>query len=156
MSDNFNPLALAKRVIADTNLTDPSDIAQEVLERTPDHEIREVYLTTLRHVAREAIRLSNMTASTPPQAPKPSAPNKSSKIAAIRSAHISYYDQRVFASGTWKMLGDCTVTDVLDLVEQRRAIAEANYTKSAEYKLLADQMIAAGVNTARELEGIAA
>ncbi|GAA0200141.1 hypothetical protein [Glutamicibacter creatinolyticus] len=152
MSTDFQPVKVARQIIATTSLTDPEDIALAVLDRTPDSELRAAYLQVLRGAVRTAIHMENMVASTV----TPVVPNRSSRVAAIRESHISYYDQRVFASGEWKMLGECTVDDVLDLAAQRREVAERNSAKAAEFEQLAARMTAAGVAVARDLEEVAA
>lgn len=148
----FNPTQVARQVINTTNLTDPDDIAQAVFDRTPEDQLKEAYLGVLRQSAREAIRLENMAANEPVR----TTPNKSSRVASIARSHTSYYDQRVFANGDWKLLGDCTLADVLDLVTQRQKFAQQNMMKAKEFEQLADRMERAGAKVARELEGIAA
>lgn len=144
----FNPSTAARQVLAETTLTDPDDIAEVVYERIPDDEVADVCRHLLRHSAREAIRLSSMGASEAPR----TVPQKSSRVAAIRSTHISYYDQRVFASGEWKMLRHCTRTDVLDLAQQRQEVADRNLAKVAEYNALHERMKSAGVEYVGQLE----
>ena len=148
----FNPTQVARHVIATTKLTDPDDIAQAVFDRTPEDQIKDAYLGVLRQSAREAIRLENMTANEPVR----TVPNRSSRVASISKAHTSYYDQRVFANGAWKLLGDCTLADVLDLASQRQQIAQQNMMKAKEFEQLAERMERAGVTVARELQEIAA
>ena len=148
----FNPTQVARQIIATTKLTDPDDIAQAVFDRTPEDQLKEAYLGVLRQSAREAIRLENIAANEPPR----STPNRSSRVASIAQSHLSYYDQRVYANGDWKLLGDCTLSDVLDLVTQRQKVAQQNMMKAKEFEQLADRMERAGAKVARELEGIAA
>lgn len=148
----FNPTQIARQIIATTQLTDPDGIAQAVFDRTPEDQLKEAYLGVLRQSAREAIRLENMAANEPPR----STPNRSSRVASIAQSHLSYYDQRVYANGDWKLLGDCTLSDVLDLVTQRQKVAQQNMMKAKEFEQLADRMERAGAKVARELEGIAA
>ena len=148
----FNPTQIARHIIATTQLTDPDDIAQAVFDRTPEDQLKEAYLGVLRQSAREAIRLENMVANEPARA----TPNKSSRVASIARSHLSYYDQRVYANGDWKLLGDCTLADVLDLASQRQQIAHQNMMKAKEFEQLADRMERTGAKVARELEGIAA
>lgn len=150
----FNPLSVARQIIAETSLTDPDDIAAQIYDRTPKKALAETYKGLLRHTAREAIRTANMDASTPP--PVRTEPNRSSRVAAIRSTHISYFDQRVFAAGEWKLLRNCSHSDVLDLAAQRHDAARRNSAKAAEFEALADRMKRAGVEFAGQLEQEAA
>lgn len=148
----FNPLESARHIIAESDLTDPDEIAQQIFDRTPSKSVRDAYRLILRSVAREAIHQANMAASKPAS----SVPARSSRVAAIRDTHISYFAQRVFANGAWKMLGDCTRADVLDLAAQRQAIADRNAAKAAEFNALHDRMVSAGVELAGQLEKEAA
>lgn len=147
----FDPLDTARDVLVSTKLTDPDAIADEVLSRTPRNGLRAAYRLLLRRLALDAIRFANMSASEPRRTP-----NRSSKVAAIRNRHIDYFAQRVCANGEWKMLGDCTPEDVLDLAAQRREVAARNAAKAGEYEALHSQMIAAGVARARDLGEVAA
>ena len=83
-------------------------------------------------------------------------PNRSSKVAAIRDRHIDYFSQRVFANGVWRMLGDGSPEDVLDLAAQRREVAARNAAKAEEFEALHARMVAAGVARARDLGEVAA
>ena len=148
----FNPTQVARHIITTTKLTSPDDIAQAVFDRTPEGQLKEAYLGVLRQSAREAIRLENIAANEPPR----STPNRSSRVASIAQSHLSYYDQRVYANGDWKLLGDCTLADVLDLAAQRQQIAQQNMMKAKEFEQLADRMERAGAKVARELQEIAA
>lgn len=145
----FNPTHAARQVIADTSLTDPHDIAAAVFDMTPADQIADLYRTALVKIADEAIRFANMQARKPAI---PVMPNKSSKVAAIRAAHIGYFDQRVNVSGEWKMLGDCTVPDLDVLIETRRNVAAKNNAIADEYAQLRDRMVKAGAKVARDVE----
>jgi len=147
----FDPLDVARDVIASTDLTDPDAIADEVLVRTPRSGLRTAYRLLLRRAALDAIRFANMSAGEPRRTP-----NRSSKVAAIRDRHIDYFAQRVYANGEWKMLGDCTPEDVLDLAAQRREVAARNAAKAEEYEALHARMVAVGVARARDLGEVAA
>ena len=152
----FNPTAATRHILAATALTDPADIAAEVYKLTPECDIADLYHAMLQVSVREIIRFENMQARNPTPAPAPAKPNRSSKVAAIRQAHIAYWDQRVNVDGTWKLLGDCSVTDLRTLAETRRVVAERNNAMAEEYERLIDRMEHAGVATARELEAVAA
>lgn len=148
----FSPLTTARHLIATTRLTSPDDIAEQVAAQTPPDDVPVLYQRLLRDVAREAIRLENMGATQPPR----TVPNRSSRVQAIKQAHTTYYDQRVFAGGVWKLLGDCSVEDVQDLVAQRIDVAARNMAKAKEFEVLVDRMERAGVMTVRGLDKVAA
>lgn len=150
----FDPHATARQIITETNLTDPTEIADAVYDRTPEDAIHEAYRLILRNTAREAIRTANMQASSTPE-PRRN-PNRSSRVAAIKRTHIAYFDQRVFANGNWKLLRDCTREDVLDLAAQRQEIADRNAAKDDEFRSIHDQMVTANVTVVGDLESLEA
>lgn len=150
----FDPHATARQIIADTNLTDPTDIADAVYDRTPADAVHEAYRHILRNTAREAIRTANMQASAPLEPRR--TPNRSSRVAAIKRTHVAYFDQRVFANGDWKLLRDCTREDVLDLAAQRQEIADRNAAKAAEFESIHERMVSANVNIVGDLETLEA
>lgn len=151
----FDPHATARQIIADTDLTDPSEIADAVYDRTPEDAVHDAYRHILRNTAREAIRTANMQASSPPSEPRRT-PNRSSRVSAIKRTHVAYFDQRVFANGDWKLLRDCTRDDVLDLAAQRQEIADRNAAKAAEFRSIHDRMVTANVTVVGDLEALEA
>lgn len=151
---NFDPLAAAQHVLATTRLADPDDIADAVADMTPRGALRSAYRLVLRSVAREAIRLTRMDSE--PVGGVRRTPNRSGRVAAIREHHVEFFDRRVYAQGTWKLLGDCTREDVLDLAAQRRDAAARNAANADRFEALAEQMAAAGVSVVRELGRVAA
>ena len=154
----FNPLTAARQVIAETDLASPEDIARRVFEMTPRDQMARAYIYCLRHVCRNAIRSVRTTGEwdtspasvKPDPAPAPARP--SAKVAAIRKAHVSYYERRVYAQGEWKMLGDCTLADVRDLAAQAQSKADANARRAAEWTALADRMERVGAATVRDAD----
>lgn len=148
----FNPLTTARAVIEQTDLVDPDDIAAEVFRRTPKGDIDQLYRGLLRDVARSAIHKASMQVTAEHRDQPRRSPNRSSKVAAIRAAHYSYYDQRVYASGEWKLLRNCTRDDVLDLAAQRQQAADQNAAKAEEFRALHAKMVTAGVTLAGELD----
>ena len=150
----FNPITAARQVVATTDLAAPEDIAQRVFEMTPRDQVDRAYLYCLRQICRLAIRSvrTDGEASRNPVRPMTTPPRPSSKVAAIRKAHMSYYERRVFAQGEWKMLGDCTVADVRDLATRSQAMADANARRAAEWTALADRMEREGLRTVRDAD----
>lgn len=161
----FNLTDSIRSVLATSRLADPADIAQIVFDRTPVEDMPDAYLQLLRSKVREISRLENIeTRQQYRNGPVPSQqrdttgmqtttiPNGSAKVAAIRQVHNAYYDQRVHAKGQSKLLGDCTIDDVFDLAAQRRQMAQKNVAIAREFESLAEQMHAAGVTYARQLD----
>lgn len=146
MHTRFNPRETAKSILATTDLADPDEIAEAIFRATPKGSIAGAYRALLRDVAREEIRFGRMA-----DEPAARKPNNSSKVAAIRAGHEAFFAQRVYANGDWKLLGDCTVADVLDLAAQRREIAAKNLATAEKYEALAERMAHARATTVREL-----
>lgn len=152
----FNPLDAAHDILVETRIADPDRIAELVFESTPKREIAQAYKLVLRRVVMDAIRLANMSAGRADCDAVPTPVNSSSRLRAIRGHHIAKLDQRVLANGQWKLLGDCTYDDVMDLAAQRHAVATRNALKAAEFEKLAAQMLEFGAKTVRDLEAAAA
>lgn len=57
----FNPLAVAREVLRETDLDDPVEIAAEVFARTPDDAVADAYRSLLLRTAQDAIRFERMT-----------------------------------------------------------------------------------------------
>lgn len=150
----FNPFTAARQVIAETDLASPEDIARRVFEMTPRDQMARAYLYCLRDICRLAIRSvrTDGVAERNPVKPMATPPRPSSKVAAIRKAHVSYYERRVYAQGEWKMLGDCTLADVRDLAAQAQSKADANARRAAEWTALADRMERVGAATVRDAD----
>lgn len=150
----FNPLTAARQVVAETDLASPEDIARRVFEMTPRDQMARAYLYCLRDICRLAIRSvrTDGVAERKPVKPMTTPPRPSSKVAAIRKAHVSYYERRVYAQGEWKMLGDCTLADVRDLAAQAQSKADANARRAAEWSALADRMERVGAATVRDAD----
>ena len=154
----FNPFTAARQVIAETDLASPEDVARRVFEMTPRDQMARAYLYCLRNVCRMALSSVRTTGQwdTSPASVKPDTaptpPRPSSKVAAIRKAHVSYYERRVYAQGEWKMLGDCTLADVRDLAAQAQSKADANARRAAEWSALADRMERVGAATVRDAD----
>ena len=147
----FNPLNAAREVLRTTSLSDPADVAEAVFGLTPPEAIPEAYRSLLRNVAREAMRMERATSDDREDTRR--APQPSAKVAAIRAMHDKWLRQRVCPNGDWKMLGDCTITDIQAIAEERREIAAKNEAVAKEFDTLADRMARQGVTYVRELDG---
>lgn len=79
-------------------------------------------------------------------------PNRSGRLAAIRDRHAAWKRARYVIDGTWKMLADCTVDDVLALAAQRRDVAARNTAEAERFDQLARVMKDAGAVTVADLD----
>ena len=147
----FSPLETARQILATTDLTDPDDIADAIYEATPKTAIPAAYHLMLRSVARDAIRLSRMGDHPNNDAEPRRVPATSSKVTAIRAWYTTENRQRVYANGTWQMLGDCTHADILDLAVQRRTSADRNNAQAERFEKLAAEMAEKGAATVSDL-----
>ena len=160
----FSPARAAREILDTTDLTDLDDIAEKIYAATPPDEIPHAYRALLREVAREAIRLGRMREpeadaecpeGTPLEDCLPAArrfPQPSSRVRGIRAQHEAWLRQRVNVENGWKMLGDCTVREVLFIAAQRRDAATRNAAVAAEFEDLAERMRLAGVEYVRDLD----
>jgi hypothetical protein len=156
---DFDPYLVARDVLATTDLADPSDIAEEIFNRTPKREIAGAYRMILRTMARVELGRMRMNGSAQDQTvgdQTGAQPARSSKVAGIRQYFSDTYEQRVCAFEKWKMLLDCTREDVLDLAAQSLKAANQNLAKHEKWQALADQMLADGAVTVRDLKDVAA
>ena len=177
----FHPRTAILDVLSTTTLSDPDDITREVVNRTPDHELREAYTIALRSMVRSTVsqsRALSVMDEREEKAQNESAtvvtdtdtdtdtdtfvsrfanalnktPKKSSKISAIKTHHDEYYSQRVFAQGQWKILGDCTLADVRDLAQQSQVRADQHARRAREWTDLAKKMEESGATTVKEVD----
>lgn len=143
----FDTKALIREVLDDTDLDEPGAVAVEVARRTPDDAVRSAYEGLLRQVVVNELSRSRDAVPRPVRR----VPNRSSRVAAVRSAHERWLAQRVLAQGVWKRLGACDVVDVLDLAAQRREVAARNAYTALQYEELARRMKDTGAVTVADL-----
>ena len=143
---NFDLRTLVDQVLADTDLTEPGDIAAEVAERTPRHELRGAYVVALAgyvRVINNASRHNNPIL-------KPNS-GQSAKVTAIRDWWRAALHDRVYVDKTWKTLGNCTYGDLMLVAKQRRELANANMVTADRYEALAQLLLTNGVDTVADL-----
>lgn len=146
MSD-FDLRTLVGEVLAETNLTEPADIAAEVARRTPKVHLRAAYETALTgyvRVINNAHRRENTIL-------KPRPASRSAKVSAIRDQWQAALRDRVHTGDGWKLLGECTYSDLMAAAKRRRELADRNLAMADRYEALAQQLLAAGVDRVADL-----
>lgn len=132
---DFSLIDLIRRVIAETDLAMPEDIAAKVGEMVPPKQLRAALAEALPHIVRIELTRDRGRGTVR------RAPNPSSKVAAIRQ-HLDAWRKRLrdriaVGDGEWKMLADCTATDLRTAASQRRAFAAGALSAAEEFELLA-------------------
>ncbi|MFG2638549.1 hypothetical protein ACGFX8_32975 [Streptomyces sp. NPDC048362] len=193
MSD-FNLRHLVRDVQASSELTDPHALADEILDRIDDCDLRPALGQVLTGMVREEIRISRNGGLPPlPSAPLPSPkpagprltlhtqpqvmtespvpvvrstakkpptptparpPGYSAKVAAIRAAGPKWLGHRLHTSADpreWKQIGDCSFSDLMFAVRQRREQAARTTAKADWFENLAELVHAHGVGRVRDL-----
>jgi hypothetical protein len=128
---DFSLKAEIKKVIDETDLTDPRDLAAKVAENIPV----KLRLDALKQALPELVRVELTRAR---MSPPPMLPNRSSKVTAIREDWRRHLRDRVHVGRSeWVMLADCSAEHFRSAAEERRAFAAANLAAAARYELYA-------------------
>lgn len=132
---------LVRQVLADTSLSDPRDVAAEVV-----HRLRGA--AAMRGALSEALVVYVRTSFTRdrmlPQS-KTTTPAPSSKVAAVRSDWQHRLLTPVAVEGVWKRLGECTADDLRSVAAALREHAAQTSAKADYYDALADVLPAGAV-----------
>lgn len=196
MSD-FNLRHLVRDVLENSPLTDPHALADEVLGRIDDCDLRPALGQVLASMVREEIRASRNgglppapsrpTTTSPPPASGPrltlntqrDAPQmqvmaersggysvslpmprqgakaaRSAKVVAIREAGPKWLGERLNTgadAGDWKRIGDCSFSDLMFAVGQRREQVARTSAAADRLERLAEQVRVHGVDWVRDL-----
>lgn len=136
----FDLDALIHRVMDDTDLVNPGEITAKVLDQLPNEHVREALQMTLRRYVSIVISRDRYQHAMPVKA-APAAHNRSTKVLAIREYGRRWLrDREHVGGGTWKLLGDCTYTDLMRLAEARAQQAERLRDKADKYRRLAKEL----------------
>ncbi|MFJ8852305.1 hypothetical protein [Streptomyces sp. NPDC102437] len=168
----FSLNRLVRDVLESSSKTDPRNLADEVLDRVDGHDLRAALGQCLPAFVREEIR-KKRNGGVPPldrgelqlvMTEQPRGPGgasrrhasvrlaRSAKVAAIRAAGPRWLDDRLCTGEhEWKRLGDCTFTDLMYAVRQRRDQAARTEAVAASLERLADLLRTHGVECVRDL-----
>ncbi|WP_406501534.1 hypothetical protein OHA04_27350 [Streptomyces sp. NBC_01590] len=157
-------------VLESSSTTDPRNLADEVLNRVDGRDLRAALGQCLPAFVREEIRKkrnggaldrgelqlvmteqpSGFAATARRRTPVRMV--RSAKVAAIRAAGPRWLDDRLCTGEhEWKRLGDCTFTDLMYAVGQRREQAARTEAVAARLEHLADLLRTHGVGCVRDL-----
>ena len=143
---DFNLRSLVQEVLRSSTMTDPGDLADEVLRRIPAKHHKAALQQTLRLFVRQVnseVRISRQTA--------PASPATSTKVAAIRDGWQRRLRDRVHCNGQWKFLADCNYEDLLAAATERRQLADRNMAWARQYDTWARLLTEHDVATFGEL-----
>lgn len=150
MSDEvINLRALIRDILTACDEADPGVIAEAVIVRIPDEELRDALHQTMRYFVRQIIselRIANSPQPGPITGPMP-ARARSAKNIAIRQDWQSRLHDRVHVGGSeWKLLRDCTYDDLMAVARERSDLALRNALWADTYEgwasLLASHRVA--------------
>ena len=149
----FNLRNTILQVLAESDATEPGDVADLVLRRIKPKDYRAALAQCLRQVVRQTISADRMSKPEPTleESGGCATPSRSWKVAGIRSEWRAFMCDRVNVGDSWKFLGDCTVVDLMVLVECRRDLATRNLARADQYEALAKLLADHGVDHVSEL-----
>lgn len=133
--------AAVRAVLAETDLTDPQEIATKVAEAVPAGDLRATVALLLRDYVRVTFHPAHP--STPPA--------RSAKRAALKEWAETYLRERVHVGGAYLMLGDCSYDNLCFLVTERIENAARSTAAAARYRRLADLVEQYGVERVADL-----
>lgn len=174
--DEFELKQHLKKVLQETDLTDPKDIAAELLDRLPEGDERNLLLSLLvgyvhRYVVNDRGRTaptSTSSASNLSLLPAPnggpvfpgSAPSThgqqgyrrgSPKVSAIRDGWQKHLRARIHTENGWKFFADLTYDDFMFAAAERQLQADRNMAAARRFHHWADLLTEYDVKTFRDL-----
>ena len=142
---------LAREVVETSTTNDLDVMADELLNRVTDEELRDALRETLRTVIRDTIRAQrNMVV---PIAGRTAPPNTGSWwVDGLREAHQQKLrDLFHVGNGQWKRLAEMTYTDLAFAAEERRDNAKRSLAHADKFDTYAATVKRFGVNTFGDL-----
>ncbi len=134
-------------VLADSPDPDPHSVAQDVLGRLGEDDLRPALGEMLPAYVRELIRVERNGAG------RPASPGRSWKVEALQE-YGRILRLRVHVGDgplDWKFLGDCEADDLRAAAEERREIAARTVAMAERYERLLKAVEHHGVQTVRDL-----
>lgn len=114
--------------------TDPASVARTVANTAEDQQLRDLLAEALVDVVRRRIAIAN------------------TRTSKLRDPNRSILNQRMAVGpGQWKLLGDCTPTDLRSMARFRRAKAAEQEEWHTRFVRLADAVAACGAGVVAEL-----
>jgi len=134
--------AAVRTVLADTELSDPTDIAAAAFTKLDEDDYAAILLAVLRDVARLEIGRARVHTTSA----------RSPFVAGMRAlAAQGVFSMRVFVGGEWKLYGDCDSTELRELGADSRVLAAKNVATAERHEKLAAALEEQGCATLRDL-----
>lgn len=133
----FDLTGMIRQILEETDLSEPADIARELVTRIPPEALRVTLETVLPAYVRNRIA-AERAVTTPANAKRLMV--RSSKVGGVQEWWRRALDDRVSVHGDYKRLGDCTRLDLQFLAENLREKAEALTSKAKRYEALRDRL----------------
>lgn len=149
MEDTFSLRHVVHDVLTETDLADPSDVANAVLARIPEDLSRVALAQALRGYVRQVIGQARMTRPEQDTEQKPT--GRSWKRDALREGWRDRLHDRTHVENGWKLLAECTYEDLLAAAAERRDLAERNLASAQQYEKWASLVSEYGVETFGDL-----
>ena len=138
---------IVTEVLKTSLLTEPRDLATEVLARIDPEDVAEALAQAMPVFVRQVLSEQRQ-----PTCIRPSTTSTGSvRIAAIRDDWKKALRDRIKTDDGMKFLGDCTIADLEAAARLRDEMAERNRAKAAQYRVLIHELEDAGVNRVKDL-----
>lgn len=154
----FNLRELIRATMADSVVADPGVLADLVFLKIAKKDRDEALAQSLRTFVRQVFSEGRLTTYIDPSGrvadvqPVRVQPGRSAKVAGIREHwQRALRDPINVGAGLWKLLGDCTATDLFFVADFRREQASRNTAKAAQYDALRALLDDHSVDRVRDL-----
>ena len=138
---------IVTEVLKTSLLTEPRDLATEVLARIDPEDVAEALAQAMPVFVRQVLSEQRQ-----PTCIRPSTTSTGSvRIAAIRDDWKKALRDRIKTDNGMKFLGDCTIADLEAAAQLRDEMADRNRAKAAQYRVLIHELADAGVNRVKDL-----
>lgn len=151
----FDLTALVRKVMDETDLADPADIAAKVVQRVPAKDRLAALQQAMPTFVRVTVtRNRGPMAATSRRIGRKQA-GRSAKVAAIRAAapvwKRALRERLHVGRGQWLLLGECSYDHLMFAVAERREMALRNTASADRYEKVASALTEYGVETVQEL-----
>lgn len=149
MTESITLHTLIKRVLDETDITDPREIAVKVAGMIPEHRVHQILVDALVADVRTVMGSRRNRAMSNALMSKP---NRSAKVVGIRDWWSEMLAARVHVgSSRWVALGDCGDPELAFAEQERRADAERELQRADMYAQLRKLLRTYKVKTVADL-----
>lgn len=137
MSEQVSTRVLISSVLAETDITDPREVAAKVAAMIPPQQVEQILVDALVADVRTVMGARRNAALENALAPRPANPARSAKVSGIRDWWSEMLAARVHVGGgQWVTLGDCGDDELAFAEAERRADAERELRRADMYTQL--------------------